>query len=41
MTFFSESDLQGALNDIAAACDIAGMKTVITKTKVLHHSRNS
>ena len=36
----SESDLQHALIDFAAACDIAGMKIGNTKTEVLRLSRN-
>jgi len=36
----TESGLQRALNDFAAACDNAGMKISTTKTEVLHLSRN-
>jgi len=36
----TESDLQCALNDFAAACDNAGMKSSTTKTEALHLSRN-
>ena len=32
----SESGLQHALNDFAAACDVAGMKISTSKTEVLH-----
>ena len=32
--------LQHALNGFAAACDIAGMKTITSKTEVLHLSKN-
>ena len=35
-----ESGLQHALNDFAAACDIAGMKISTSKTEVLHFLRN-
>ena len=35
-----ESDFQHALNCLAAAYDIAGMKTSTSKTEVLHLSRN-
>ena len=37
----SESGLQHALNDFAAACHITGMKMNNFKTEVLHLSRNS
>ena len=36
----SESGLKHALNGLAAACHIAGMKTSTSKTVVLHLSRN-
>jgi len=37
----AKSGLQRALNDFAAVCDNAGMKTSTIKTEVLHLSRNS
>jgi len=36
----TESGLQRALNNFAAACDIAEMKNSSTKTEVLRLSRN-
>ena len=38
---FSQSGLQLAFNDFAAACDIAEMKISTSKTEVIHISRNA
>ena len=35
-----ESGFQNSLNGFAAACDIAGIKISISKTEILHLSRN-
>jgi len=40
LLFSTESGLQRALNDIAAACDNVGMKISTTKNEVLHLWRN-
>ena len=37
---FSESGIQHALNGFANACEIAGMKISISKSEVIHLSRN-
>ena len=38
---FSKSGLQHALNGFAATCNITEMKVKISKTELLHFSRNS